>query len=252
MANPQTENGFTKIANEVLEQLVNTPLLGAEFQVLLFIIRKTYGYNKKQDRISFTQFEKATGISRQTINKTIKNLVTKGMIVKIYLPEGNIGYTFIKDHEKWVVKTHLLVKGKWSTSKDVLTKTSKDVLTHKRKKEITKEITEQSSEEINLLIKTFEKINPASKNFYARNPQRNACKFLIETYGFDRVQNVVALVLPKTNTLQFFPTITTPIQLQDKWAMLDSHIKKYKEERLIKRKGVADINKKNDIQNYIG
>jgi len=135
MANPQTENGFTKIANEILEAMVNTPLLGSEFQVLLYIIRKTYGYNKKQDRISFTQFEKATGISRQTINKTIKNLVAKGMIVKIYLPEGNIGYTFIKDHEKWVVKTHLLVKGKWKTSKDVLTKTSKDVLTHKRKKE---------------------------------------------------------------------------------------------------------------------
>lgn len=146
MASPQWENGYTKIANEILERLVNTPLLGAEFQVLLFIIRKTYGYNKKQDRISFTQFEKATGISRQTINKTIKNLVAKGMIVKIYLPEGNIGYTFIKDHEKWVVKTHLLVKGKWLTSKDVLTKTSKDVLTHKRKKETnTKDIAETSS-----------------------------------------------------------------------------------------------------------
>ena len=140
MANPQIENGYTKIANEILERLVNTSLLGAEFQVLLFIIRKTYGYNKKQDRISFTQFEKATRLSRPTINKTIKNLITKGMIVKIYLPEGNIGYTFIKDHEKWVVKTHLLVKGKWSTSKDVLTESGKHVLTHKRKKENTKEI----------------------------------------------------------------------------------------------------------------
>src|SRR3990167_5784109 len=166
MANPQVENGYTRIANDIIEHLVKIPLLGAELRVLLFIIRKTYGWGKIQDKISFTQFEKGTGISRQTINKTIKNLVAKGMIVKIYLPEGNIGYTFIKDHEKWVVKTHLLVKGKWSTSKDVLTK--------KRKKEITKEITEQSSEEVNLLIKTFEKINPSCKNFYARNPQRNA------------------------------------------------------------------------------
>src|SRR3990167_1415977 len=135
MANPQVENGYTRIANDIIEHLVKIPLLGAELRVLLFIIRKTYGWGKIQDKISFTQFEKGTGISRQTINKTIKNLVAKGMIVKIYLPEGNIGYTFIKDHEKWVVKTHLLVKGKWSTSKDVLTKTSKDVLTHKRKKE---------------------------------------------------------------------------------------------------------------------
>src|SRR3990167_3165841 len=145
MANPQLENGYTRIANDILEPLVKIPLLGAELRVLLFIIRKTYGWGKIQDKISFTQFEKGTGISRQTINKTIKNLVAKGMIVKIYLPEGNIGYTFIKDHEKWVVKTHLLVKGKWLTSKDVLTKTSKDVLTHKRKKDNTKDIAEINS-----------------------------------------------------------------------------------------------------------
>lgn len=136
MSNPQKENGYTAIANEILERLVNTPLLGSEFQVLLFIIRKTYGYRKKADRISLTQFEKGTGLSRPTVVKTLKNLMVRNMVVKIYLPDGKEGYTFIKDHEKWVVKTHLLVKGKWSDSKDVLTETSKDVLTHKRKKEI--------------------------------------------------------------------------------------------------------------------
>jgi len=177
---------------------------------LLFIIRKTYGYRKKQDRISFTQFEKGTGISRQTINKTIKNLVAKGLIVKICLPSGDIGYSFIKDHENWVVKTHLLVKGKWSTSQDVFTKTSKDVLTYKRKKEITKEIlSETSSEDINLLIKSFEKLNPASKKFYGIPTQRKACESLLNEYGLERVISVIEKTLPKTNGLQFFPTITT-------------------------------------------
>ena len=146
MASPQKENGYTPIANEILEELVKIDLLGAELRVLLFIIRKTYGYHKKSDQISFTQFEKGTGISRQTINKTLKNLMAKGLIVKICLPGGNIGYSFIKDHENWVVKTHLLVKGKWVTSQDVFTKTSKDVLTHKRKKENTKENSETSSQ----------------------------------------------------------------------------------------------------------
>ncbi len=232
----QLENGYTRIANEVLENLVNTPLLGAEFQVLLFIIRKTYGYNKKQDRISFTQFEKGTGISRQTINKTIKNLVAKGMIVKIYLPEGNIGYTFIKDQEKWVVKTHLLVKGKWVTSKDVLTKTSKDVLTHKRKKENTKEIAETSSADIILLLDMFSKINPAVKRMYGNTTQRKACRSLIDTYGLERITKITLETLPKTNGLQFFPTITTPLQLQDKFTTLESAIRKYQSEKLSTKK----------------
>jgi phage replication O-like protein O len=156
MANPQKENGYTPIANEILEHLVKIPLLGSEFQVLFFIIRKTYGYHKKDDRISLTQFEKGTGLSRPTVVKTLKNLMARNMVVKIYLPDENKGYSFVKDHEKWVVKTHLLVKGKWQTSKDVLTETSKDVLTHKRKKDNTKDNTEQSSGDINLLIKEFE------------------------------------------------------------------------------------------------
>lgn len=222
MASPQKENGFTPIANEILERLVNTDLLGAEFRVLLFIIRKTYGYQKKQDRISFTQFEKSTGISRQTINKTIKNLVAKGLIVKICLPGGNIGYSFIKDHDNWVVKTHLLVKGTWVTSKDVFTKTSKDVLTHKRKKEITKEIGDKSqvtpfkkySKDGADILKEFESIDAKNKTYYANKTQREACEFLIETYGKDVVISLIPK-LQETNKKSVYQ-ITTPWDMKEK------------------------------------
>lgn len=140
MSSPQKENGFTPIANEILEKVVKMPLLGAEFRILFFIIRKTYGYHKKEDRISLTQFEIGTGLSRPTVVKTLKNLMARNMIVKIYLPDENMGYSFVKDNEKWVVNTHLLVKGKWVASKDILTETGKHILTHKRKKDNTKEI----------------------------------------------------------------------------------------------------------------
>jgi len=140
VASPQKENGFTPIANEILEKLVNICLLGSEFQVLLFIIRKTYGFHKKSDRISLSQFEQGTGLSRPTVIKTLKNLIARNMVVKIYLPDQNMGYSFIKDHEKWVVKTHLLVKGKWVSSKEGFTETSKEGFTHKRKKDNTKDI----------------------------------------------------------------------------------------------------------------
>lgn len=239
MANPQKENGFTPIANEILEKLVNISLLGSEFQILLFIIRKTYGYQKKVDRISLTQFEKGTGISRPTVVKTLKNLMAKGLIVKICLPGGNIGYSFIKDHENWVVKTHLLVKGKWETSKDVFTKTSKDVLTHKRNKEITKEIPERSSGDINLLLESFSKLNPNVKKMYGNTTQRKACDFLISEYGLERVTGVVEKTLPRTNGIQYFPTITTPVQLADKWVTLESAVRKYQAEKQTTKNKVA-------------
>ena len=155
MASPQKENGFTAIANEILERLVNTPLLGAEFQVIWCIIRKTYGYQKKQDVISLSQFQRATGVSRPTIVKTIKNLVTRKMIVKVYLPDDKIAFSFNKDYDKWVVKEHLLVKDKWVTSKGVFTESSKGALTHKRKKETnTKERAEASSAPFSLKEET--------------------------------------------------------------------------------------------------
>lgn len=219
MASPQKENGFTPIANEILDKIVNTTLLGAEFQVLLFIIRKTYGYQKKSDRISLTQFEKGTGLSRPTVVKTIKNLMAKGLIVKICLPGGDMGYTFIKDHENWVVKTHLLVKGKWVTSKDVFTKTSKDVLTHKRKKEIyTKEIGEHSSQ-VNDLINLFKEVNPNYEQLFKNTNQRKSLERLLKKNSYEQLSKMIKF-LEKSNQDKFAPIITTPSQLESKLGQL--------------------------------
>ena len=93
--------------------------------------------------------------------------MAKGLIVKICLPGGNIGYSFIKDHENWVVKTHLLVKGKWQTSKDVYTKTSIDGYTHKRKKENKRNIV--ASDTPFSLKEEIKKLEDNSIIFYTRN-----------------------------------------------------------------------------------
>lgn len=82
------------------------------------------------------------------------------------------------------------------------------------------------AKEVADLIKSFENINPACKKFYGNTTQRTACENLIESYGFDRVKNVIEKTLPKTNVMAFFPSITTPLQLNDKWSSLESAIKK--------------------------
>lgn len=135
MANPQKENGFTPIAHEILESLVKACLLGSEYQVVFFVLRKTYGWNKKHDIISLTQFEKGTGLSRPTVVKTLKNVLIKNLLVKTLLPSGKYAFSLNKDYETWVVKAPLLVKSKGVYSKYALTETSKDALTYNRKKE---------------------------------------------------------------------------------------------------------------------
>jgi len=98
---------------------------------------------------------------------------------------------------------------------------------------------ETSSQDISILIKSFETLNPASKKFYGNKTQREACRYLIDTYGLDRTKIIVEKTLPKTNGLKFFPTITTPLQLQDKWVSLESAIKKYQSENNKLKSNVA-------------
>lgn len=123
MANPQKENGYTAIANEVLEQLVKIPLLGSEFSLILFVIRKTWGWGKKEDFISLTQFQKGLSLSRPTITKTIKNMVTRKLLVKGYSPDRQkIAYKFNKYYNQWLVNPPELVKYTSLTSKEKLQK----------------------------------------------------------------------------------------------------------------------------------
>jgi len=91
-----------------------------------------------------------------------------------------------------------------------------------------------SSEEIPLVIKSFEAINPACKKYYGNKTQRKACEDLIAVYSFDRVVSVIEKTLPRTNTMQFFPHIDTPDQLYKKWTALEDAIKKYQAEKVEK------------------
>ncbi len=98
MANPQVENGFTKIANEILEALVKTKLTQSEWRVLFFIIRKTYGWHKKIDRLALSQIALGTGIARQNVFRTLQSLIRKNIVLR---PDNrHIG--FQKDYSKWM------------------------------------------------------------------------------------------------------------------------------------------------------
>jgi len=49
-------------------------LSGSELKVLLAIVRKTYGFGKQSDKISFNLLQKLTGLSRDAVNTGIKGL----------------------------------------------------------------------------------------------------------------------------------------------------------------------------------
>jgi phage replication O-like protein O len=103
MANPQIENGHVKIANELIEQFAKLNLSAYEWRILMAILRKTYGWNKKTDRISLTQFQEITGIPSHHIAVNIKHLVEKNIITK-HNGKLIMEYGLQKDYTMWVSK----------------------------------------------------------------------------------------------------------------------------------------------------
>lgn len=103
MANPQVENGYTKIANEIMDALIRQEdLSGQELRVSLFILRKTYGFNKKEDYISLSQIGKAIKASKIRCSQIVNSLqLMKILIVKENINGKTKKYMFNKDYEQW-------------------------------------------------------------------------------------------------------------------------------------------------------
>ncbi|HDL7113833.1 TPA: replication protein [Yersinia enterocolitica] len=127
-----TDDGYTRIANELLEAIAGADLTARQLKVMIAVIRKTYGYQKKLDRIADIQIADITGLSRQNVNKAKKELLSMNCLM---IDGSKIGPN--KDLSEWQFNK-CLQKGNFvsnlktkSVSKLETVKVSK-VETHKR------------------------------------------------------------------------------------------------------------------------
>lgn len=216
MASPQREDGFTGIANELLEQFSKPGMNGSELRVVLFITRKTYGFQKKSDRISLSQFQLGTGMNRAQAVETIKSLVEKKIVIKA----GGI-YKLNKNYEEWVVCKRILGTGSMekhtTASMQKHTSTSMQKHTHKRKKEtITKETSKTvvlHGEQWNNLIDSFSTVNPMYEEFYRNTTERNALEVLAAKIGYDKLLATIQH-LEEVTSQPYAPRITKPTELK--------------------------------------
>ena len=71
---PQLENGYTRLANELLDALIAAGLTARQWAVVMAVIRKTYGFNKTRDDIGLSQLRLMTGIDKSHLSRTIREL----------------------------------------------------------------------------------------------------------------------------------------------------------------------------------
>ncbi|EBL8303057.1 replication protein [Salmonella enterica] len=141
------DDGFTRIANEILEAVMHAGLSQHQLLVFMAVMRKTYGFNKKSDWVSNEQLSELTGILPHKCSSVKSALVKRGILTQTGRVIG-INKTVsewsslpIKGTEKkpYLEKVNLPESGKKSlpesgngyypnqvNTKDTITKDSKD------------------------------------------------------------------------------------------------------------------------------
>ena len=73
-------NGYTKVANEIQQLKPRLRLPGREWQCFEAVIWLTYGWNKKQDRVTNTVIAELTGLSDTHVSDALKSLAERKII----------------------------------------------------------------------------------------------------------------------------------------------------------------------------
>ena len=183
MANPQKENGYVPIANEIYDAMALFRIPGECEQVLKVIIRKTYGFNKKADNIANSQICEATGLHRANVSRALSKLITNRLVIKIDNKSKDGSELMLnKNYEQWipfVIKSDNKKKGKKmvkviktdnKTTKKVLSKVTTSVI--KTDNKVLSKVTDTKDIEIQLKDNREEKVAKAptpkeeTKNFF--------------------------------------------------------------------------------------
>jgi len=102
MASPQLEDGYTRIANELLEAKAKARFSAAEHSVLDVVLRECYGRNggQKECFLSFADISTKTSLPSSTTAWAITRLCRRNVLIRdrhTYPPKTSVQ----KDYERW-------------------------------------------------------------------------------------------------------------------------------------------------------
>ncbi len=104
----------TQMPNELMEILMSKAINSSMKAVLVCIARKTYGFHKKTDQISLTQFEKHTTLTRPTIVAALSKLQRANFVLLLNKGRSRISSNEwqldLSNWEEKLVKLRELVK----------------------------------------------------------------------------------------------------------------------------------------------
>ncbi|WP_054876923.1 replication protein [Oxobacter pfennigii] len=99
--NVQLENGYTAIANEILEKIAQIKISPTQYRLIFVIWRYTYGFKRKEHELSLTFLAEATGCDKRNIQRELKDLTDRKIIYKNIKGSKRI-IGFNKHYTEWM------------------------------------------------------------------------------------------------------------------------------------------------------
>lgn len=103
MANPQKENGYTPISNEIMDEVAKLQINATQFRILIVVWRYTYGFSRKQHALSEGFISNATGIHKKRIGQELLDLIKRNVLTEEVAPSfaSTRVISFNKNYQEW-------------------------------------------------------------------------------------------------------------------------------------------------------
>ncbi|WP_054954973.1 replication protein [Paenibacillus dakarensis] len=74
---------YTRITNEILEEIAQRPFNGTQYRIIICILRNTYGFQRKSHELSLSFISEAIGSTRNQVKKELDKLINM-KVIKVY------------------------------------------------------------------------------------------------------------------------------------------------------------------------
>ena len=97
-----TDNkGFIKFDHDLFDAVLRQPLRITQLKAVLYIIKKTVGYQKPEDRISISKMAEDVGCTRRAMIDAVHDLQKMGIVEMGTVTSGRATSMRIADPKKW-------------------------------------------------------------------------------------------------------------------------------------------------------
>ncbi len=100
---PQLEDGYTRIANEILELMAQIKLSPTQYRILFVIWRYTYGFNRKSHDLSLSFIAEALDCPVRSVQRDLKRLIDSNIVIEYPSKKLTRKLGFNKRFQSWSI-----------------------------------------------------------------------------------------------------------------------------------------------------